>query len=130
MSKGNQRRRRCKRVQKGRAEARNDVQIAAAGFDEAEQAGAVHPLAARQNLVQIGLVLDDEIESFQSAVTSRVHEIDVADVLAADKADDVGLGKFSRCLFQYFGQFVAAHRPCIGTHCGFAPVNDRLPLTK
>ena len=99
-----------KRVEEGGAEPGQHIQVARAGLDEAEQAGTVHALTTRQDGAQILLAADHKIQGFQLAVAAGVHEVDHADVVLLNEADDVGLGEL-------FGLFLQVGHYLIGVKC-------------
>ena len=72
------------------------VEVAGACLYEGEQAAAVDALAAAEDGVEVGQVVDDEVEGLQLAVAAGVHEVDHADVVLDDVVDDVGLGELGR----------------------------------
>ena len=82
------------RVDEGRAQARYDVQVAAARLDEGEETGAVHTLSGGEDGVEVLFVRDDEVQRFQPAVCGRIHEVDHADAVVLDECGDVGERKF------------------------------------
>ena len=98
---------RGERVHEGRGEARHDIEVAAAGLDVREEAGAVDALAARKDLVKVVGVVDDEVEGLQAPIAARVHEVDVADRIVADEGLDVLLRELAAGLLQLFHEAVA-----------------------
>ena len=87
-------------IDKGGREARQHIEVAAAGADEAEEARSVYALAAAEEGVEIGAVGDDEIERFEASVAGGIEEIDHADAVFGNVAHDVGLGEFTRRLLE------------------------------
>ena len=85
-----ERRKLRERIDECGREARYDVKVGAGGLDVAEERGAVYALAAGKDLIEIGLVVQNEVEGFQTAIAARVHEVDVADALRLDELLDVG----------------------------------------
>ena len=53
-----------------------------------------------KDLFKIITVIDDKVEGFQTAVATRVHEIDMADTLRLDELLDVGFGESRARLFE------------------------------
>ena len=87
-------------IDKGGGEARQHVEVAAAGADEAEEARSVYALAAAEEGIEIGAVGDDEIERFEAPVAGGIEEIDHADAVLGNVAHDVGLGELTRRLLE------------------------------
>ena len=74
-------------VAEGRAVARHNVEVARTRLDIGEEARTVHPLAAGEDALQVGLVVDDEIQGLQTPVRPRVTEIDHLDAVLLDITD-------------------------------------------
>ena len=77
-------------VAEGRAVARHNVEVARTRLDIGEEARTVHPLAAGEDALQVGLVVDDEIQGLQTPVRPRVTEIDHLDAVLLDITDQIG----------------------------------------
>ena len=99
-----------KGVQKSRAVAGQHVEVARAGLDEREEAGAVNALAARQDGVQVVQVRNDEVQRLQLTVATRVHKVHHADVVLRDVTYDVFFCEFS-------GQFLQESHHGIRIQC-------------
>ncbi len=108
-----------KGVEEGGADAGQHIEVAAAGLYEGEEAAAVHSLATGEDGVQIGHVVDDEVQRLQPAVAGGIHEVDHPDVVLADKADDVCLGKFLAGLSEEGHQFVGIQFEFFHFLCSF-----------
>ena len=89
-----------KGVDESSTEAGQHVEVARTSLDEREEAGAVDTFATSQNGVEVGQVVDDEVECFQLAVAARIHEVHHANLVFHNVIDDVGLGKLFRRLFE------------------------------
>ena len=115
------------RIDERGREARHDVQVGAGGLDVAEERGAVNAFAAGENLVEIGLIVQNEVEGFQTAIAARVHEIDVADALRLDELLDVG---FRECRARFLDACDDVADVAFGTcHC-FIPFRIAVDYTK
>ena len=115
------------RIDERGREARHDVQVGAGGFNVAEERGAVDAFAAGEDLVEIGLVVQNEVEGFQTAIAARVHEIDVADALRLDELLDVG---FRECRARFLDACDDVADVAFGTcHC-FIPFRIAEDYTK
>ena len=106
------------RVHIRRAETGNHIQVAVIGFDEREEAGAVHAFAAGEDLIQIVAVIDDEVQRFQSAVTGGVLEVDMTDPFRHDEINDVFLGEIGGGFPDFFSHGIHAVR-CTHGHFSF-----------
>ena len=73
------------RIDKRCAEFRHDIEVAAAGFDERKETGAVNAFAAGQDFIKVVGIVDDEIQRLKSSVSSWIHEIHVLDVIITDE---------------------------------------------
>ena len=90
-----------KRIDKGRPVAGNDVEVAVAGFHEGgEEAGSVDALAFGEDGLGIGEGIDREGQGLDAAVLGRIHEIDHADAVFADEAEQVRAGEILRPFLQ------------------------------
>ena len=76
-----------------RAVARYDVQVARPGLDVGKEARPVHAFAAREDALQVILVVDDEVERLQAAVGPRITQVDHFDSVLPDIPDDVRTGE-------------------------------------
>ena len=103
-------------IDESRAEFRHDIEVAAAGLDEGEEAGAVDAFAAGEDFIQIFGVVDDEIQCLQTSVSGGIHEIDMLDLVVADESDDVVLGELGTGLLELFDQGVAVHVDVVAGH--------------
>ena len=74
-----------KRIDKRCAEFRHDIEVAAAGFDERKETGAVNAFATGQDFIKVVGIVDDEIQRLKSSVSSWIHEIHVLDVIITDE---------------------------------------------
>ena len=99
----------CKGIEEGGAEAGQYVEVAAAGLNEGEEAASVHALAASEDGIQIGQVVDDEVQGLQTSVSGGIHEIDHSYIVLFDEADDVRLCEFLAWLAQEGHQLVRIH---------------------
>ena len=86
----------CKRIDKGRTETGQYIEVARACLDKTEQAGAIDTLATGEDGLQVVEVVDDEVQRLQLTVTTRIHEIHHADVIINNVVDDIGFRKFRR----------------------------------
>ena len=81
-------------VDESRAEARQHVEVGAAGADEGEERRAVDALAQREDGLKIVEVVDYEIQRLQTSVAGGVHEVDHLDTVLGDETYDVVFRKF------------------------------------
>ena len=87
------------RADERRAETRHYVEVAALGlYERRKQTRAVNALAVGKYRLEIGQVVNHEVERLHAAVLGRIHEVDHAYALLANEGDDVGFGQFG-CRF-------------------------------
>ena len=84
-AKHGQRRNLGKRINECSAETGNHIKVTTARFYERKKTGAVYPFSTSKNSFQIGLIVDDKVQGFQTTVSRRIHEIDHADIFLLDK---------------------------------------------
>ena len=96
-------------VDESGAETRKHIQVAAAGLNKAEKARTIHTFTIGQNGVQIIQVVNNEVQSLQPAITTRIKEIDHLDVILLDKRNDVFFCKLRSRLIQKSHYFVSTH---------------------
>ena len=87
-------------IHESRGEAGNHIEVAVAGLDEGEKARSVHALTVCEDGVEILLGVDYKIQSLETVVVCRVHEIHHANLVRGDIVDDVGLGEILRVFLQ------------------------------
>jgi hypothetical protein len=92
-----------------RSVSRYHIEVAAIGLDEGEQAASVDPLTTSEDGFEIKSVGDDEIEGFQLAIASRIHEIDHFDIMSLNITDDIVSGKITLWFLQESHYFVGVH---------------------
>ena len=90
-----------KGVYEGGAETWQHIEVARARLDKREQAAAVDTLATGKDGVQIGQVVDDEVQCLQFSVASWIHEVHHVYVVLHHIVDDVGLREVACWLLQF-----------------------------
>ena len=105
-----------KRIDKGGAETRHDIEVAATGLNKAEEARPIYAFAAGEDGVEVGHIVDDEIERLEAAITSGVEKVDHLDVVLHDEANEVGFGESIGGLAQFAHNEVGVHGIRGGVH--------------
>ena len=82
-------------VDEGSAETWDDVEVAAAGLKEWEQAGAVDALARGQHLLDVLVAVDNEVESVETTIVSHIAEVDHLDSEFLDDTHHVVAGELT-----------------------------------
>ena len=103
-------------VAESRAVTRHDIEVARTRLDVGEEARTVNPLAAGEDALQAGTVVDDEVERLQPAVGARIAQVDHLDIVLLDIADQVRTGKFPPGLSQKAHKRIGI-QSCV--HAGF-----------
>ena len=106
MSRGSDRRQLAERIDIRRAETGNHIEVAVVRFDKGKQTGTVNTFTAREDLIQISGIIDNEIQGFDPAVTGGILEVDVTDLITDDEINNVFLGEL-------FGQLADAGRQIV-----------------
>ncbi len=83
----------AERIDKSGSVTRYHVEIARSGLYVREEARPVHPFAACEDAVEIGLVVDDEIKGLETSVGSRITKIYHLYAVLANIAHQIGLGE-------------------------------------
>ena len=94
------------RIDVGRAETGNHIKVAAVGGNVREETGAVHPLAIRENGVEILPVRDREVQRLEPPVGRHVAEIDNADLMLDDVVRQVFFREGCRLLADGLHQWI------------------------
>ena len=98
-----------KRVNECSAEARQHVKVAATRLNEGEEAAAVHALTAGEDRVEVSLIVNYKVERLQTAISSRIHEVDHTYSVLLDVAHDISLGKLHARLLQIGYNLIGVH---------------------
>ena len=83
-----------KRIDVGRPEFWNDIQVTGTGLNVGKQARTVYSFPGCQNGFKVVLAGDDEVEGLQFTIFTRIAEIDHLNVVLLDVPDDVVPVKF------------------------------------